>query len=216
MSVELILLAGSDLDVVNGARISFDVEHKTLTDADKGLIRRLVADGHTEPLRGVWAKFKVTCSIGCARQIMTNKRHMAINERSTRYSEFSDEFVMPTLKRQVGKAMDYQYEPLATVDRDIAASVIEHAYREAHAKYRWLVTEAGIAKEDARSVLPLGMQTALIVSGDLVAWLRFLSRRTDPHAQDEIREIAHEIEAQLRQAVPVTLDAWDAAGRRAL
>lgn len=212
MSVQLIRVAGDDLDVVNGARVSFNVEHQTLTEGDKGLIRRLVADGHTEPLRGVWAKFKVACSIGCARQIMTNKRNMAINERSTRYSEFSDEFVMPPLKRQVGKAMDYQYEPLPMSLHASLTDAVRTQYAYAYAAYETLLA-AGVAKEDARSVLPLGLQTALIVSGDLVAWLRFLSRRTHPHAQDEIRGIAHEIEGHLRTAVPTVMDAWDKAGR---
>lgn len=214
MTVTLMRLCGTDLDVANGARASLNIEHATLTTADEGLIRRLVADQHTEPLRGVWAKFRFVCSIGCARQVMTHKRYMAINERSTRYSEFSDQFVMPRLKRQIGKAMDYQYEPLTGDDRRDAEGCIQHAYQRAYETYKGLI-DGGLAKEDARSVLPLGMETALIVSGDLVAWLRFLARRTHPHAQDEIRTLAHAVEMHLSTIVPVTLAAWTDSGRRA-
>lgn len=213
MTVALVLSAGGDLDVVNGARQSFNVEHTTLTDADRGLIARCMNDEHTEVFRGVWAKFKIECSVGCARQVMVHKRYLAVNERSTRYSEFSDDFVMPTLKRQVGKAMDYTYEPFDGSDLHWVAATVKLAYEQAHGHYRSLLG-AGVAKEDARSVLPLGLQTALIVSGDLAAWLRFLSRRTHPHAQDEIRGIAQEIEGHLRTIAPVTLDAWNRAGRR--
>jgi thymidylate synthase (FAD) len=215
MSVTLIRIAGDDLDVVNNARVSFNREHTALTDKDRDLILDLVRDGHTEPLRGVWAKFKVECSIGCARQLMTHKRYMAINERSTRYSTFEDEFVTPPLKHQVGRALDYAYEPLHPDTEAAARAEIDEAYQRAYATYQQLLY-VGVAKEDARSVLPLGMRTALIVSGDLAAWLRFLSRRTDRHAQDEIRSKANEIERILREHVPVTLAAWDATGRRPL
>lgn len=215
MSVRLILMAGTDLDVVNNARVSFNVEHDLLTERDKALIRDLIRDGHTEPLGGVWAKFKVECSIGCARQIMTHKRYLRINERSTRYSEFEDEFVAPPLKRQIGRPLDYAYEPLDGADADVAANVVRHAYRAAYAKYRQLL-DLGVAREDARAVLPLGLRTALVASGDLHGWLRFLARRTHPHAQDEIRGVANEIEASLRGHVPHTIAAWKAAGRRTL
>ncbi len=215
MSVTMLRIAGGDLDVVNGARVSFNTEHQELTDADAGLIRRLVRDGHTEPLRGVWAKFKLECSIGAARQVMTHKRYLAINERSTRYSEFEDAFVVPPLKRQVGKKMEYQFESLDTDTFDAAMETVQEAYHSAHIAYRELLV-LGVSREDARSVLPLGLQTALIVSGDLVGWLRFLSRRTDPHAQDEIRTAAHDIERHLTDALPVTLEAWSIYGRKAL
>lgn len=213
--VTLVRWAGSDLDVCNGARVSFNREHGTLTEADEGLIHRLVKDGHTEPLRGVWAKFKIVCSIGCARQVMTNKRTLAINERSTRYSEFSDEFIIPPLKRQVGKPMDYTYEPLEATELNAAYQKVYESYMASYKTYSDLLKD-GISKEDARSVLPLGMQTALIVSGDLVGWLRFLSRRTHPHAQLEIRTIANTIEKDLGTIAPITLDAWRQTGRRPL
>lgn len=215
MSVELIRIAGDDLDVVNGFRKSLNRSHQEFTEADAGLIQRGMRDGHTEPSRHAWAKFGVECSIGCARQFMTHKRYLAISEHSTRYSEMPDAFVMPTLKRQVGRAMDYEFAELSDFDRVWAEASIEEAYANAYQTYQALLKH-GVSREDARSVLPLGLKTALIVSGDLVAWLRFLSRRTDLHAQDEIRAIAIAIEGHLSAAFPHSVAAWDADGRRAL
>lgn len=215
MSATVLHIAGDDLDLVNGFRKSFNREHQTFTEADAGLIHRGMVDGHTEPSRHAWAKFGIECSIGCARQIMTHKRYLAISEHSTRYSEMPEAFVMPPLKRQVGKAMDYRFESSDAETLARWEARIQAHYDAGHALYREMLAD-GIAREDARYVLSLGQRTALIASGDLVAWLRFLARRTNPHAQDEVRAIARRIEAELRGAFPHTLAAWDAAGRVAL
>lgn len=215
MSVELIRIAGDDLDVVNGFRKSLNRSHQEFTEADAGLIQRGMRDGHTEPSRHAWAKFGVECSIGCARQFMTHKRYLAISEHSTRYSEMQPEFVYPAMKRQIGKAMDYQFEPMDDEEHANSFEDIRGAYEDAYMIYQRLL-KRGMCREDARSVLPLGLKTSLIVSGDLVAWLRFLSRRAHSHAQDEIREIAFEIEGHLAEAFPHSVAAWDADGRRAL
>lgn len=215
MSVTPILLAGTDLDVVNGARASLNVEHQTLTVADEGLIRRLVAEGHTEPLRGVWAKFRVICSIKIARQMMTHKRYLSINEWSSRYSEMADEFISPPMRLQVGKKMDYHFEPLPDAERERLTGVVEKSYAQSYAAYQEILAGGG-SREDAAYVLPLGIQTALIMSGDLYGWLRFLARRAHGHAQLEGQTIAYSIEGHLSTVVPVTLAAWSTTGRRAL
>lgn len=213
MSVELIRIAGDDLDVVNAARVSLNRESQELTAADRGLISRLMRDGHSSPFAQCWAKFRVSCSIGCSRQIARHGHYLELNEYSTRYSEMPDEFVTPPLKRQIGKAMNYRFE--LHPDADTAAGWVQEAYERAHATYRGLLA-LGFSREDARSVLPLGLKTHLIVSGHLKGWLRFLSQRTDLHAQDEIRAIANEIETHLRTAFPHSVAAWDANGRKAL
>lgn len=215
MSVQLVLSAGTDLDIANAARVSLNRESDTLTDRDCGLIARLMRDGHSSPFAQVWAKFRIECSIGCSRQIARHAHYIELNEYSTRYSEMPAEFVMPTFKRQIGKSMDYQFEPLGDENTETAKHLIESQYRLSHNTYRNLLS-LGVSREDARSVLPLGLKTHLIASSHLKGWLRFLAQRTDPHAQDEIRGIAHEIEVHLRTAFPVSLAAWDSYGRRAL
>lgn len=215
MTATPIRLAGTDLDVANGARASLNVEHATLTAADEGLIRRLVADGHTEPIRGVWAKFRVVCSIKIARQMMTHKRYLAINEWSSRYSEMPEEFAYPPLRRQVGKKMDYAFEPLTPDVHAKLTGIVEGSYRQSYAAYQEILAGGG-SHEDAAYVLPMGLKTALIMSGDLCGWLRFLARRAHPHAQHEGRLIANAIEMHLSTIVPVTLSAWNTAGRRPL
>lgn len=218
VSVQLVLIAGTDIDVSNGARVSLNHESQEFTDRDAGLVRRLTADGHSSPFAQAWAKFRIECSIGCSRQIARHAHYLDgdldLNEHSTRYSEMPDEFVMPPLKRQIGKAMDYVFTELDDSIRTNNQERIAAFYAESYRLYQSLLAD-GISREDARYVLPLGMKTRLIVSGNLRGWLRFLAQRTDPHAQDEIRAVATEIEAHLRTAFPVSLDAWDSYGRRA-
>ena len=215
MSVELVASMGDDLAVANAARVSFGVHHAELTARDRGLIARLMREGHSSPFCHVTATFRIACSIGCARQIVRHGRYLDFNERSTRYSEFPDDFVYPSLKRQVGKAMDYEYGPLDGGAVESAGAVLHEAYTHAHAAYRKLLT-LGVCREDARYVLPLGLETALVVTGDLKGWFRFLSQRLDPSAQDEIREVAREIDAAIAAIVPASWAAWVSYGRRAL
>lgn len=212
MSVHLIVAAGTDLDIVNAARVSVNREHQKFTTADAGLIRRLMRDGHSSPFAQVWAKFRIECSIGCSRQIARHGHYVEINEHSTRYSEMMDEFVTPALKRQVGKAMAYAFEPLPLPVAEEAQAAVRLAYERAYQSYYDLL-KIGVSREDARSVLPLGMKTRLIASSHLKGWLRFLAQRTDPHAQDEIRGIANEIEAALSAQYPEAMAAWSEARR---
>lgn len=212
MSVTLVLAAGTDLDIVNAARVSVNREHQEFTAADAGLIRRLMRDGHSSPFAQVWAKFRIECSIGCSRQVARHGHYVEINEHSTRYSEMADEFVTPALKRQVGKAMAYAFEPLPVAVVEEAQASVRRAYERAYQSYYDLL-KIGVSREDARSVLPLGMKTRLIASSHLKGWLRFLAQRTDPHAQDEIRGIANEIEAALSAQYPEAMAAWNEAGR---
>lgn len=215
MSVEMIIAAGTDLDVVNAARVSLNRKSQELTAADIGLISRLMRDGHSSPFAQVWAKFRISCSIGCSRQIARHGHYLELNEYSTRYSEVADEFVMPRFKQQTGKSMDYGFAPLPSDVERLAEDITRLHYEASYRRYQNLL-QVGVSREDARSVLPLGTKTHLIASSHLKGWLRFLAQRTDPHAQDEIRAIAAAIEIELCAAFPKSMAAWHDAGRRAL
>ncbi len=215
MSVELIRFSGDDLDVVNAFRVSLNVEHDDFTEADAGLITRGMRDGHSSPWAQVWAKFRISCSIGCARQIARHGHYLELNEHSTRYSKMPEAFVVPPLKQQIGKSMDYAFVPLPTEIRQAALAIINESYASAYRDYNDLLN-MGVSREDARSVLPLGTMTHLIVSSHMKGWLRFMAQRLDPHAQDEIREIANVIEEQFIAQTPVSMQAWTDFGRRAL
>jgi thymidylate synthase (FAD) len=78
---------------------------------------------------------------------------------------------------------------------------ISGAYQSAMAKYQELIA-LGVKKEDARFVLPAGIQTELIVTGNLQAWLDFIKLRADKFAQQEIRTVAKEINNQLTEHCP--------------
>ena len=137
--------------------------------------------GHLATLRFAHAIFNVSgISRACSHQFVRSK-HLDFLQRSQRYcNEDEQTFVYP------GTSSD---------------SLISSAYQSSLATYKRL-RELGIKKEDARYVLPAGVATELNVVGNLQAWDDFIELRTNSAAQDEIREVAFEIQRQLRNLLP--------------
>src|SRR6188508_2763136 len=147
----------SDLSVVNGARVSFARRREEMDDADAGLIRFLMRDRHGTPFEHNSFRFHIRCPIFVAREWMRH-RVGSFNEFSMRYAKATDDFYVPELedvRSQVGKPGAYSFEPvdpeLAERTREELREVYEHAFET----YERLV-EAGVARELARSVIPVG------------------------------------------------------------
>src|SRR5690242_8884393 len=149
-----------DLSVVNAARVSF-ARHKDAMDAsDEGLIRFLLRERHGTPFEHNSFRFHIRAPIFVAREWFRH-RVGSFNEFSMRYARATDEFYVPAaddVRTQVGKPGAYSFEPvdpeLADTTREQLRAVYEHAY----GVYERLV-EAGVAREVARAVLPVGAYT---------------------------------------------------------
>jgi thymidylate synthase (FAD) len=204
----------SDLSVVNAARVSFARRKEEMDDSDAGLIRFLMRDRHGTPFEHNAFRFHIRCPIFIAREWMRH-RVGSFNEFSLRYAKATEDFYVPEpkdVRSQVGKPGAYTFETveseLAEDTRDALREVYEHAY----STYDRLV-EAGVAREVARSVLPVGAYTEFYWTVNARSLMNFVSLRAAETAQREIRRYAEAVERFLEQHMPITHAAFVASGR---
>jgi len=205
-----------DLSVVNGARVSFARHKDELDDSDQGLIRFLMRERHGTPFEHNAFRFHVRCPIFVAREWFRH-RVGSFNEFSLRYARATDDFYVPEpedVRTQIGKPGAYSFEPvsdeLAETTREELRAVYEAAYRT----YEQLV-EQGVARELARSVLPVGAYTEFYWTVNARSLMNFLSLRNSETAQREIRRYAEACERFLEEQMPVTYAAFVANDRTA-
>jgi thymidylate synthase (FAD) len=203
-----------DLSVANAARVSFARRKEELDEADEGLIRFLMRDRHGTPFEHNAFRFHIRCPIFVAREWFRH-RIGSFNEFSLRYAKATDDFYVPDaadVRTQVGKPGAYTFEP---VDAELAERTREElkaVYEQAFATYERLV-EAGVARELARSVLPVGAYTQFYWTLNARALMNFLSLRNSEFAQLEIRRYGEAVETFLAAKMPVTYAAFLENGR---
>jgi thymidylate synthase (FAD) len=203
-----------DLSVVNGARVSFARRKTELDASDEGLIRFLMRDRHGSPFEHNAFRFHIRCPIFVAREWFRH-RIGSFNEFSMRYAKATDDFYVPApedVRSQVGKPGAYSFEP---VSDDLAAQAREElqaVYDQAFATYERLV-EAGVARELARAVMPVGAYTQFYWTVNARALMNFVSLRNSEFAQLEIRRFAEAVEIFFAERMPLTHAAFVANDR---
>ena len=218
-SVRLIEHMGSDVDIVNAARVSFAASQLEMDDRAKGLINFLLTNKHATPFEHVIFKFYIKCPIFIAREWFRH-RWSSFNEMSMRYY-IPDviHYYLPNSKavrQQVGKPGHYSFELIKDKDTHVKTiQIMQDAYNAADSAYRKLL-ELGLAKEVARSVLPVGQYTEFIWTVNARSLMNFLSLRNDSHAQQEIREFAEIIEQIFAEVLPVTYSSFVLNNREAI
>ena len=205
-----------DLSVVNGARVSF-ARHKDEMDAsDEGLIRFLMRDRHGSPFEHNAFRFHIRCPIFVAREWFRH-RIGSFNEFSLRYAKATDDFYVPDaddVRTQVGKPGAYSFEPVSPELAEETREELKAVYDLAYATYTRLVDQ-GVARELARSVLPVGAYTQFYWTVNARALMNFVSLRNSEFAQLEIRRYAEAVERFFEQKMPVTHAAFVANNRTA-
>ena len=205
--VELIDHMGSDLSVVNGARISMGKRKEVFDDKDAGLINYLAEHDHTSPFRIPHVVLHIKAPIFVMRQWMRYKIGSDFNEISGRYVEFEQEYYVPKVFRSQSKNLKQGSDgELTMADAIRAEQVYLRSCRNAFASYEDLL-EVGVAKEQARMVLPLALYTEVYWTASLQAVAHFLLQRLDPHAQWEIREYAKAVKELILPLYPNSLNA---------
>lgn len=218
--VELIDSMGNDLTVVNSARVSFGKRKTTLSDGDKKLIKFLADHQHWSPFRHVQLQFHCKVPEFVARQWYkhvvgisyteggaTSIDH-AWNEISMRYVDASEfHYYVPA-----GFRSQSEDNKQASTDNliDDPDNKLLNAYRQqcdsALTLYHQLV-DSGVAKEQARGLLPLSIYTEFYWTASLQAVVNFIKLRQHAGAQYEIRLYADALEKLVRQIVPASFDA---------
>lgn len=230
VSVELVRASANDSDVLFAARVSTQGEQTleaaaagTEADAsrDRGLINFLMRDRHGSPFEHNSMTFYVQAPIFVFREFMRH-RIASYNEESGRYREMRPVFYVPSEERnliQVGKPGAYDFEPGTPEQHKLLQEVIKRESESAYSGYQELL-DAGIAREVARSVLPLNLYSSMYVTMNARSLMNFLSLRTkhpESHfpsfPQREIEMVAEKMEAFWVELMPLTAAAFEKNGR---
>ena len=221
--VEIIEHMGSDLTVVNAARVSFNKMSKweeeisatqdgfidvayVLNDKDKKLINYLAKHQHWTPFAHCMVTLHIKAPIPIRTQFFKHKVGFVENEISRRYVDDPPEYYMPrfsarpsNMKQGAGDTMDIDKQNRAHLIYAQAIETVNGAYQD--------LINLGVAPEQARFVLPQATYTEWYWTGSLAAYARFYQQRSAPHAQAEIREYADKIGEIMSMYFPVS---WQA------
>lgn len=205
MHTELIQHMGTDLTVVNAARVSFDKESEWetrgvsymdqwgyLSVKDQKLLNYLAKNNHWTPFSHVMITMRETVPIFVARQRFKHMVGFTYNEVSRRYVDSPPEFFIPDVWRKAPENRKQGSEDKPALHSDELRQVedrYEDLLSRAEELYKDMVS-MNVAPEQARMVLPQSMYTSYYVTGSLAAWARAYKLRIDPHAQKEIQDLA--------------------------
>lgn len=228
MSVELIDVMGSDLSVVNAARVSFHKESdweydkdnhdghgpERLAEKDAKLINYLAKHNHWTPFAHAFASFRIKAPIFVARQLVKHQVGLAWNEVSRRYVDDEPEFFFPAREKgwrskpeeNVKQGSGTTFIDVFEYGNDYVENIPQDAVEVCLEAYQRLLHK-GVAPEQARMILPQNTMTEWIWSGSLAAFVRVCKLRLDPHAQQETQEIAAGIKQLLIPHFPVSFNA---------
>jgi thymidylate synthase (FAD) len=208
---------GIESRIVEAARVSYAGGTKSRS-TDLGLLRYLFAHQHMSPFEMVKFTFMVRCELFTARQWMRH-RTCNINEESARYSEMADDYydINEEDVRAQSKT-NKQGSDKSALTEDAKESFIEgydNVLEKAETVYRKALAD-GVAREQARVVLPVGLYTKFYYTVDARNLLHFLQLRMDAHAQLEIRQYATAIYFILKKVAPHLTDLFDNYMRNAV
>lgn len=216
--VELVESMGSDLTVVNSARVSFGVHKDELDERDRKLIKYLVEHRHTSTLEHCLMTFRFKVPL-YVRSQHHRHRTWSYNEISRRYTNSNIEFYEPTAFRTQHKSnrqasnenelinphVNFQW------DESTSGYSAVQAMKEMHEGALYLyesMIEAGVCREQARGVLPQNMYTEYYGTVNLNNLLKFIDLRTHEGAQWEIQRVAEACLELAHETWPVAVGAW--------
>jgi thymidylate synthase (FAD) len=227
VTVELVKHTASDADVLFAARVSTlgeqSIEELSKDPArSKGLINYLLRDRHGSPFEHNSMTFLISAPIFVFREFMRHRVGWSYNEESGRYRELQPVFYTPGPDRrlvQEGKAGHYRFTVGTAAQHELTERVMVNAYRQAYHAYQAMLA-AGVAREVARSVLPVGLYTSMYATCNARSLMHFLGLRTTHPAaaiksspQREIEMVGQQIENEWARLMPLTHAAFNANGR---
>ena len=200
--VELLEIFGSDRMVVNVARVSYGKEAENYTDLqNESLIKYLIKHGHTSPFRHPKLQFRISCPIYVERQLFKHQVGIDVNSISGRYVDFSDTYTyISEWRKQSTSSKQGSSGPLSEDDQIFCSGIEKSVIETAKKAYKELI-KIGVSKEQARTVLPLSLNTTFIMTTSLQAFLNMCDLRLKPDAQQETREVVAEM-LELVRALP--------------
>lgn len=227
--VGLVDKMGDDDAVAEAARISYATGTKKVNN-NKGLIRYLVKHKHTSPLEMAELKFHIKLPIFVMRQLVRH-RTSSLNETSFRYSVIDDDFYVPELDIIATQSLVNNQGRGDTIDINNARTVqtvISDLNKSSFNAYKQLLgpeegnedmfdydvngfdgNYTGIARELARTVIPVSIYTEVVWKQDLHNLFHLLKLRMDSHAQYEIRVFANAMYDLIKEHFPICIEAFE-------
>ena len=201
MTVELIDHMGSDLSVVNAARVSFNKESKKLSSSDTSLIKYLAKHNHWTPFGHASAQFRIKAPVFVARQLIKHQIGLVWNEVSRRYVKTEPEFWKPDYWRQGSNDVKQGSLRKKVASQTVMDHMFSDAERHCADAYKAML-ESGVCAEQARAILPQSMLTEWYWSGTLMAFARIYNLRTTRDAQLETSSVVKEIGTHMEELFP--------------
>ena len=213
MRAELMHVMGDDLTVVNAARVSFEKVSYEFTyrkdvekGSDEGLIEHLAKNGHWTPFAHTSIQFRMGAPVPIRTQCFKHKQGFVENEESRRYISSTPELFVPEFFRSKPEGSIKQGSGDKHKDSDEWVELYINNCQDAIELYEAMIRNE-VCPEQARFVLPQGCIVNWIWTGNLYSFANFYNKRTDPHAQVEIQELAKLVGEQIEPHFPV---AWKA------
>ena len=214
--VQLVDYMGSDLSVVNAARVSFNKERswdyadshvpiRSLSEKDQKLIKYLAKHNHFTPFCHPQISVRIKCPIFVRAQLGKHQVGLVMNEVSRRYVTFDPEIYTP-MWRSAPTDGAKQGSSGAIEDMDLCIKMRQEydgVAKECIDLYNRLLAD-GVAPEQARSILPQGTYTEFVWTGSLYAFARVYNLRIDAHSQWEIQKYAEAINKIVEPLFPVS------------
>ncbi|NJP53720.1 FAD-dependent thymidylate synthase [Streptomyces sp. SBST2-5] len=227
VTVELVKHSAADSDVLFAARVS-TIGEQSLDELQKdperskGLINYLMRDRHGSPFEHNSMTFFISAPIFVFREFMRHRVGWSYNEESGRYRELQPVFYVPDGSRklvQEGRPGKYRFVEGTPEQHRLVTESMEESYRQAYRTYREMLA-AGIAREVARSVLPVGLYSTMYATCNARSLMHFLGLRTQHELakvpsfpQREIEMVGEKMEAEWARLMPLTYAAFNANGR---
>ncbi len=203
MNVQLVWATPNAEEMITRmARVSAPKNQDNMETAPR-LLRYLIKNKHWSPYEMANMCVEIETTRAISPQILRH-RSFSFQEFSQRYADTSElgSAVIPHLRRQDQKNRQNSIDDLSA---DVIATYyrrISELYEDAEHLYREMVS-SGVAKECARSILPLSTQTRLFMNGTLRSFIHYIQVRTDPSTQMEHRQVALEIQKIFCQQFPI-------------
>ncbi|MET9258314.1 FAD-dependent thymidylate synthase [Streptomyces sp. NPDC003717] len=227
VTVELVKSSATDSDVLFAARVSTQGEQSLDElskdpERSKGLINYLVRDRHGSPFEHNSMTFLISAPIFVFREFMRHRVGWSYNEESGRYRELQPVFYAPGTDRklvQQGRPGKYVFVEGTPEQHDLVSRAMEDSYVQAYRTYQEMLA-AGVAREVARAVLPVGLFSAMYATCNARSLMHFLGLRTQHELakvpsfpQREIEMVGEKMEAEWARLMPLTYAAFNANGR---
>ena len=220
--IEVVDSLGNDLTVVNSARVSFGKRKKYWDKSDERLVRYLAKHKHYSPFRHLQVQFHIKAPefvmrqwykhvVGIETTSNSSTKDHAWNEISGRYVEVEDYYIPNVWRKQSEDNKQASEGILSEIENERAIHAYDVALTTTKNMYERLVTHYGIAKEQARIILPLSQYTEVYWTASFQAIMNFIELRNEKTSQWEIQEYARVLLELMRETFPKITEIWSEA-----